>query len=80
MAENKWKDCPWVDPTYVGPTNVSAILYKNKWNATIGLIFGRYVKRYFMIRMDQKKLCCYDDIYFKNGHDYAFDVLLAINN
>ncbi len=65
-----------VEPSYCGPKNVSALLYKNKWNATIGLLFGKYVKRFFVLRMDKQLLCCYDDIYYNNPHEYPVSVLL----
>ena len=65
---------PWIDEVYCGNLNVASYLYKNKWSATIGLIFSKYVKRFFVLKMDKQLFCYYDDIYLANPHEYPISV------
>ncbi len=76
--EGTAKGMPWIEETYCGPLAVSSFLYKNKWNATVGLLFGRYVKRFFVLRLDRKALCYYDDICYKNPHEFSLTVLFFV--
>ncbi len=69
-----------IESSYCGPANVASLLYKNKWNATIGLLFGRYVKRFFVIKMEKQLFCYYDDIYYNNPHEYPVTVSCAQTN
>jgi len=73
------KAFPWIDENYLGPLQVASYLFKNKVNATVGLIFGRYVKRFFVLKLDKQQFCYYDDIYYKNPHEYPLDVFLYPN-
>ncbi len=52
---------PILDASYCGKTLVEGWLHKNKWTATIGLLFGRYVKRYFVIDMTAGTFAYYSD-------------------
>ena len=76
MALNPVPDHPWIEESYCGPLSISAFLYKNKWKATIGLIFGNYTMRFFILRLDKKTFSYYDDTLCKNGHDYPLEVLI----
>ena len=70
----------WIDPCYKGPLKVSGTLYKNKWSTGIGIIFGRYVKRFFVLDLENRKFCYYADSSCKSGSVYKFEVMLGENN
>ena len=75
--ESTIKGMPWVEENYCGSVHVASFLYKNKWNATIGLVFGRYVKRFFVLKLDKQVFCYYDDICYNHPHEYPFNVCLG---
>jgi len=66
----------WMDLNYQGPLVYGAMLYKNKWNAGIGLMFGSYVKRYFVLDLPNRTFSYYSDAKCKSGSVYKFDVFL----
>ena len=68
----------WIEDKYKGPIKVAYHLYKNKWNARITLIFGRYVKRYFVLDLRQRSFCYYNDENLSNSHFISFSVLINL--
>ncbi len=52
---------PRVDLHYTGPLVLEAALYKNKWNATIGLLLGRFVRRFFVLDLVRFTFSYYSD-------------------
>ena len=59
---------PWIEQAYSGSLTISYFLYKNKWNATIGLIFGKFIKRLFVLNMENQTLNYYKDTSYKDPH------------
>lgn len=52
---------PLILNSYIGDRNVRAVLFKNKWKASIGMMFGRYVQRYFVLDIDTYSFTYYND-------------------
>ncbi len=71
---------PGVDPAYRGKTKLAALLFKSKRNATFSLLFGRHVKRYFVLDLAIGSFVYYaDETKHKLGAKYLVSVLeLAI--
>ncbi len=64
-----------IRPDYKGKLVVAAMLYKNKWNATIGIIFGRYIIRYFVLNLDNSTFSSYTDETCATGENvYSLEV------
>ena len=72
------KKLPWSDPSYKGHMKIGAKFYKNKWNIGIGIIFGRYVKRFFVLDLIGQTFGYYSDPSCTNGCLYRFDVSFYI--
>ncbi len=53
--KNFLSTAPYIDRKYKGNLTITGYLYKNKWNASIGLMFGRYIKRYFILNMQDNE-------------------------
>ncbi len=62
-----------VDADYNGPRVIEAVLYKKKWSATIGLLFGRFVKRHFVLDLDRLTFGYYSDE-SKSGHQEFYNL------
>jgi len=70
---------PWIDKRYKGSLIVGFPLYKNKWNSTIGLLFGKYILRHFILYMDQQIFCHHDEAHPKNPHTYDLNVIFLFD-
>jgi hypothetical protein len=70
---------PWIEQSYGGSLTVANFLYKRKCNAHIGLLFGKYVKRLFLLDLKYQLLCYYSDINFKNPRVIEINVRLKFN-
>lgn len=66
----------WVDPSYRGRLVVEGSLYKNKWTAQFGMIFGRYVRRFFVLDLQTRTFSFFADSSRQKGCVYDFSVLL----
>jgi len=69
----------WIEQSYGGSLTVANFLYKRKCNARIGLLFGKYVKRLFLLDLKYQLLCYYSDINFKNPRAIEINVCLRLN-
>lgn len=72
------KTHPWIDASYSGHTKLGATLYKNKWNIGIGILFGRYVKRFFVVDLVEQTFSYYSDPRCTSGCMYKFEVSVAL--
>ena len=69
----------WISPQYKGELRIHAALLKNKHNASVGLLFSKFVKRYFVLDLEKCTFGYYSDESCRSGSCiYPLKVLLPM--